>query len=65
LASTSTANASGNNSMLSRSPIISTQMTARSALAPITMNRRPPRMRSSAGPMSGATTANGAIVSAR
>ena len=51
--------------MLSRSPIISTQMTARRALAPMTMNRRPPRMRSRAGPIRGATTANGAIVSAR
>ena len=47
------------------SRIISTQMTARRALAPMTMNRRPPRARSSAGPMSGATTAKGAMVSAR
>jgi hypothetical protein len=35
------------------------------AFVPMTMNRRPPLARSSAGPISGATTANGAIVSAR
>jgi hypothetical protein len=63
--STSTENASGNSSRLSRWLIISTQMAARPALAPTTTQRRPPRTRSSHGPINGATTENGAIVSAR
>ena len=39
--------------------------TTRRALAPMTIHRRPPWARSSWGPISGATTENGAIVSAR
>ena len=39
--------------------------TARPAANRATMNRRPPFVRSSAGPMTGATTANGTIVMAR
>jgi hypothetical protein len=47
------------------SRIIRMANTARSALAAITIQRRPPLTRSSVGPISGATTANGAIVRAR
>jgi hypothetical protein len=59
------AKASGNSRFEFRSPIITRHSSARIALAPMTTKRRPPLARSSAGPMSGATTANGAMVKAR
>ena len=43
----------------------SAETAARPAHEMITMRRRPPRMRSSAGPSTGATIAKGAIVSSR
>ncbi|CAB4622030.1 unannotated protein [freshwater metagenome] len=39
--------------------------TVRRAMEPTMIQRRPPRIRSMAGPMSGAAIANGAIVSTR
>jgi hypothetical protein len=45
--------------------MIEKQSTARSAADPMTIHRRPLRARSSAGPMSGATTAKGAMVRSR
>jgi hypothetical protein len=65
LASTRMANASGNSRFEDRSPIITRHSRARRALPPMMMKRRPPLARSSAGPMSGATTANGAMVKSR
>ena len=43
----------------------STHSTARAASDPTMIQRRPPLMRSMAGPISGAATANGAMVSTR
>ena len=64
-ASTSSTNASGNSRNECTSSIISRQMPERSAAEPMTIQRRPPLARSRAGPTSGATTAKGAMVSAR
>ena len=61
----STAKASGKSSRPSRSSIITKHTSARPAVTPMSIQRRPPTERSSAGPMNGATTANGAIVRAR
>ena len=41
------------------------QSSDRAASEPTMIQRRPPLMRSMAGPMSGAATANGAMVSTR
>src|SRR4051812_36488816 len=63
--STSTAKASAKSSNECRLSIISTHSTARAAADPIIIVRRPPSRRSRNGPMSGARTANGAIVRSR
>ncbi len=63
--STSTANASGNRSRLSRWVAIDRQTTARVAALAMTRARRPPRLRSITGERRGATTAKGATVSSR
>ena len=63
--STRMANARGNSSRLSRLPIIRTAITTRTALMAMTMARRPPLARSSAGPIRGLTNANGAMVRPR
>src|SRR4051794_19296064 len=59
------ANASGNSRRDFTSPAISAHSTARPPADTTTIRRRPPRLRSRAGPSSGATTANGAMVGAR
>ncbi len=65
LDSTRTMNASGKRNSEWRFPTIRKQTAARPK-QPIAISvRRPARLRSSAGPMIGPTTANGAIVSSR
>ena len=62
----STANASGKSRRLWRSSIITKQASERAPPStPMSIQRRPPTARSSTGPMNGATSAKGAIVSAR
>src|SRR5207302_3203283 len=64
--STSRPNASGYSQIgLSRWRAIEKQMNVRPSALMITSVRRPARLRSSIGPRTGATTANGAIVSTR
>ena len=65
LPSTSMAKASGNSSSESRCRNITTATTARISPEPMIIHRRPPMIRSRYGPTSGATTANGAMVSRR
>jgi hypothetical protein len=65
LDSTSRANASGKIHGVFRCFAMDRDTAAREMAARIIIVRRPPRLRSSAGPSTGATTANGAIVSRR
>ena len=65
LPATNAPNASGNSSSESRWRTISSAKTARAMPAPMIIPRRPPRLRSTSGPISGPTTANGAIVTSR
>ena len=58
-------NASGNSHSESMLSIIKNAAMARPAAVPMIIRRRPPLARSIAGPSSGATMANGAMVSAR
>ncbi len=65
LPSTSTTNASGNSTSESRFHTMAVHASARPSADSTTMSRRPPAMRSMAGPISGATSANGATVNRR
>ena len=67
LANTSIRKASGNSSRLSEPAlaIMVSATTARPAVEPTSIHRRPPFARSIAGPMNGPTRANGAIVNNR
>ena len=61
--STRAPNAAGNSSRLCTTDAIARQISTRPTHDSTIINRRPPLMRSMAGPRKGATTANGVIVS--
>ena len=65
MANTSDANASGNRVNESRDHAMPTRTTARNTATISTTIRCPPRIRSTNGPTNGATTANGAMLTAR